>query len=342
MNSQLSKTLVISFFLMFGLSACSQTEEPVKYSKADVKLQKYQWQGALPKKSVVRVVNRFGNISTRNTNHTTIELSGIIQKIGPNAPTPEILVSEAEGVTLVEVTYKESVIDGFENRIGRMDIGVYAPQGITIEMETDFGDIKAKKHRSNLIAKTQTGKIKLATSGTINATSQGGQITANLLPWSNQKFNPVNKQRRYDILSHGGDVQIYFSPQSGLDINLQAGNAITSSSSDIQNLISKEVNNLRFVIGNSERQLTVSSNQGNIQIDSVTSKNQSVLPVAAQSLDTDIRNLPKSETWQPGDPIIEIEDGRSDKNANESPTKKKFERPSSKKKKQDEGTQHSS
>lgn len=328
------------WFILISISAlagCSQNEEPVSYSKADVKLQKYQWQGPLPQKSLVRVINRFGNITTRNTNQNRIELSGVIQKVGEHAPTPEILISDDDGITLVEVVYDSPTTDNFNNRIGRMDIGVYVPKGVTVEMETDFGNIKAKKHRSNLIAKSQSGKIKLATSGTINATSHSSNITANLLTWSEEKFKPQNKQRRYQIHSLEGDVQIYFSSQSGLDINLQAGNSITSQSSDLQSLIAEGINSVQLAIGNKERHLSVSSNQGSIQIDSVKSDSQINTPVTAQSLDTDIRNLPKAETWQPGDPIIEMEDGRSERNSpkQESSSKKFNRQPVNKKEQSD-------
>ena len=339
MKKSLLQVIYLSASLSFVIAACTPNQEPVVYSKEDVSLQKYNWKGEVPRKSRVKVINHYGNISSRNTSHDNVELSGIIQKVGPKAPTPEIQVSDVDGVTLITVVYKNSPVDNHANRIGRMDIGVYVPRGVTIEMESDFGDIKAKKHQSNIIANSQSGKIKLATSGTINAVSQNGKIKANLLPWANEKFQPAKKKRRYEIHSVEGDVEVYVDPESGFEVNLQAGNGISSRSSDLQTLLTQNSQTLNFAIGDQDRQLTVTSGQGNIQFNTVSRSEQTTRPVAAQSFEGDVRDLPQVEDWKPGDPIIEMQDGRSDKDVTkpEKETKEFNRRPPKKEKQDDEG-----
>ncbi|TQV85540.1 hypothetical protein [Aliikangiella coralliicola] len=323
MKKHHSYLIYLSLFSIFSVVSCAQEVERIEYTKDDVRLQKYSWKGALPEKNKVKVINRYGNITTRNTNKPNIELAGIIQKIGPNAPKPEIQVRDVNGVTEVQVVYKDATIDQFNNRIGRMDIGVYVPKGVSVEMQTDFGDIKAKKHQSNLIAKTISGKIKLATSGIISVNSQSGEVGINLMNWKRSTFRPENKRRVYDIQSGSGNVSIYFDSEASLMVKAEAGSGIKTKDELLQNSLAQFEHSgqsaFEFLLGDGERVLNVSSGQGVVHLNPAGGAVESGALAEAQSFDGDVRNLPKVEPWKPGDPVIEMEDGRAEKKPKKKP-----------------------
>ena len=212
MKILLQQFILINLVLAGLLTSCSQESVRTEFTKDDVKLRKYSWQGEVPRKNKVIVVNSYGNITTRNTKQGNIEISGIIQRVGPEAPAPEVKITDNEGITLIEVVYDKPTTDKYANRIGRMDIGVYVPKGVTVDMETTFGDIKAKKHASNLIAASKSGKIKLATKGTIIASSDTGSINVNILPWEVRQFEPENKKRFTSFILKMGRSKLILMP----------------------------------------------------------------------------------------------------------------------------------
>ena len=337
MKILLQQFVLINLVLAGLLTSCSQESVRAEYTKDDVKLRKYSWQGEVPRKNKVIVINPHGNITTRNTKQGNIELSGIIQRVGPEAPTPEVKISDNDGITLIEVVYDKPTTDKYANRIGRMDIGVYVPQGVTVDMETTFGDIKAKKHASNLVAASKSGKIKLATKGTIIASSDTGSINVNILPWEGRLFEPAKKKKVYEIHTKEGEIKTYFEADANLAITANSGKSVTSNVPEFQKVIDASVApQFDTTLGNGQRVLKVFSVYGAIQLDP-KGKFQSVLS-EPQSFDGDIRNLPKTKEWKPGDPVIEIQDGRSEKNADSSKDKEKdFNRNASRRKK-DEGS----
>jgi hypothetical protein len=73
--------------------------------------------------------------------------------------------------------------------IGRTDISIVAPEYVSVEMETSYGDIGAKKHFSSSSAKTQSGKISLGSVGELNAYSDTGNITLDMyyIIWKNNQ-----------------------------------------------------------------------------------------------------------------------------------------------------------
>lgn len=301
--------------LFFGLALSGCKDIPPDYTKSDVILEKYNWQGELPEKRKVRLINHFGNITTRNTNQKNIEMAGIIQKVGSDAPTPEIKINDNNGVMEIEVTYQSSTIDGYGNRIGRVDLGIYIPKGISLEMVTDFGDIKAKKHQSKLIAKTQSGKIKLSTRNVVRALSYSGDINVDLLEWKKRKFVTENKKSKYEIFTREGNVKIYFRSPIDLSIHAHTGKGIRTSDSQLLQLVnpsSRERSELAFqaVLGSGQRKLSVTAPNGYVDFNISHIKSDTVNISTPQSIDVDINHLPTVKEWKPGDPVVEIEDGR--------------------------------
>ena len=314
MPLSLLKICFISVCLLWGCTAYAQSEMPTVYTKQDVKLSKYQWQGEVPPRQRIRVINHFGNITTRNTNYQDIMLSGVIQKVGPNAPTPEVKISEVDGITIIEVVYQAPTLDKFNQRIGRLDLGVYAPKNVTIELETSFGDISGKKHQSDLVLTTQSGKIKLATRGRLEASTQSGPINAVLLrpKHADRGILASNKPRRESIRSVSGDIKLHYYPDNGIEFELHAGKGIRSKTADIQALIADTSNTLHFGLGNRARSFSVTSEQGAIEINAFPGAAGQPTLSSPSAFEGDVRELPKVSPWQPGDPVIEMQDGRSD------------------------------
>lgn len=303
----------VSMFIALLLTACSQEPTATEYTKSDVKLSKYNWRGELPEKSKVVLINRFGNITTRTTKQDKIEISGIIQRVGVDAPEPKVEVSDDKGVTKIEVLYDRATVDSFNNRVGRMDIGIYVPKGITVEMISTFGDIKSKKHSSNLIATSDSGKIKLQTRGTMYASTNSGDINAHLMTWTKHPLESKSKKKRkYYLQSEKGNVSVYFPSELSISLEAEAGKGVSTEKELFKDIVKQfDGSKFNFQFGNGERVLKAVSKLG---IVSLNPQGEFVSQLSQPgSFEGDVRDLPKTKPWKPGDPVIEMQDGRSDK-----------------------------
>jgi len=309
LQKRISSINILLAIFLFSIALLGCKESPPSYTTSDVTLHKYNWQGDVPTKRKVRLINRYGNISTRNTNQSNIEIAGVIQKVGTDAPTPEVKVVEQDGVMNIEVFYKTASIDKYNNRIGRIDLGIYVPKGVSLELITDFGDIKAKKHRSKIIAKTQTGKIKLSTHNVFQALSYSGDISLDLLNWKRPRFPVNSKKNQYEAFTREGDIKIYFKNTISLSIHAESGNGIHSYDKNLnQANDSSDSLNFNTQFGSGERELFISTPKGKVEFNV---GNVDVAGVSTpQSSDVNLTDLTPVNQWRPGDAVVEISDGR--------------------------------
>lgn len=190
-------------------------------STPKVVLERYSEVTELPKAKHIRVINPFGNITTRTNSYHKTELSGVIQKIGDHWTAHKIDIRDNNGVTEVVVSYPEGNVDKQGRLTGRFDLGVWVPSFVTVEMVTDYGDIKVKKSSSNIIAKSISGKISIGTSGEVVAQSQSGNVKVNL---KGEKFRQPMK-----ISSQTGDVRVYISEAANLNLTAKANSISTKN-----------------------------------------------------------------------------------------------------------------
>jgi len=326
------KNIIISslMYLFIILSGCSETnvsssdKEKMKahYTAEDVKLSQYNWQGDIPTAGKIRVNNPFGNISTKNTNYDNVSIAGAIQLIGNEASQPNITVRDDNGVTVVDVSYPNGDKDKYGRKIGRVDQGVYVPRSVIVDLQTDYGAIKSRKHKSNMILKTNSGDIKVGSSGTIQATSNSGDIKLHIQKAKHQDvlFIEENKRRLSHITSESGAISISLANNLDMQLNLQALSGISSNLNEFKEvrLIESSNDKLTAVLGNGINIYTVKSSQSAISINMSQVKKEVNMANSPTSFSGSITDLKKVEPWQPGDEIFEIQDGRAEKSKEKS------------------------
>jgi len=313
----LSKLKIFILINSLLLTACDKkpveaTEKPPVYTTEDVVLEKYNWRDKVPNSSRVKVINHYGNISSRNTSLAEVELSGVIQTVGPYAPKPQFDVTQLNGVTVIEVVYNQNVIDKYGNRIGRTDLGVYVPKGVILTLETHFGDIKAKKHASNINAKTTTGNIKLMTKGVVDAQSDSGDIKLTMMAYKKEPWLSKHKKRTHKLKTQTGHISIYPHNQSGYQVSLNAQKPIKT---DNEQLAAKVVHKRdRFWL---ETQLLTGGDiiSAISQDGEITLQHHKISSSTKPSVFTgSLTDLPESSSWKPGDPVEEVNERVTIKN----------------------------
>lgn len=188
--------------------------------KVDIK--QYKWFGEAPKAKLVRVVNPYGSVTSRSSLVNGVELSAAIQKIGSNPPEHTIDISDNNGVTEIVISYPKGTIRNAKGQLtGRFDLGVWLPSWIRLEVKTDFGDIKVKKSASDIMAKTNTGKITIGTSGHVEAVSERGNISVDFY---GERFRQPMK-----VLSRFGDVKVNMSQNARVILQARAAKDIKNN-----------------------------------------------------------------------------------------------------------------
>lgn len=241
-------------------TALTLTTPDQKKDTRDFKLEHYKWYGETPKAKLVRVINPFGAISTRNTSYDNIEISGAIQKIGKTPAQHKIDITDNNGVTEVVVSYPNGNKNAQGQLTGRFDLGVWVPAWVNVEMVTDFGDIKAKKHSSNLSATTTSGKIKIASSGTVDAQSDTGDIKVDF--YGERFKQPMN------VSSNTGDVKVNLSQKAKVTLRAASNNPIKHNLNDYQSIKVSDADEHHFKaeLAKNSTDLQLSSEQGQLVV----------------------------------------------------------------------------
>jgi len=225
-------------------------------------VKQYKWFGDSPKAKRIRVINPFGSITSRTTTYGTVELSGAIQKIGENPGIHHIEVKDNKGVTEVIVTYPNGIRNDKGQLTGRFDLGVWVPSWVTLEFETDFGDIKVSKSASNVIARSNSGKIKVGTMGSIEASSNSGNIHVDLYA---EKFKDD-----FNVNSDSGDISVKLSQHAKINLAATASEAVTHNFAEYSaiSVAEKPFNLVANMAANSNKakQLKLTTKKGAVDI----------------------------------------------------------------------------
>ncbi len=305
---------LLTLLVSFGLSACAEQAPTVqtkpqidkRFGVEDVVVENYTWIGKVPKTKRVVITNFYGNISSRLRSEAQIGISATIQKIGPKPAIPSFDISEEGGVTVINVNYPNGQKDQAGYLIGRTDISIVVPEYVSVEMQTSYGDIGAKKHFSSLSAKTQSGKITLGSVGELNAFSDTGNITLDM-------YNIIWKNNQKVQTKHG-NIKATIAQQADLKVEIN-GKTIAHNLGEFQIPLTQTDDSLGFALNKAHSNASLSAPNGSVSVEVITKPHGGYVAIPG-SFDGDIRNLPKAKPWQPGDPIREQDDkgkGRSSK-----------------------------
>jgi hypothetical protein len=265
-------------------------------SSPKLKIESFDWQGDIPTNRLVVLKNKYGSIRSRNHSDPQVFIHATSQLIGNTPLKPVFKITHDDHSLVIEVVYAESIVDHNNQLRGRTDVSVLMPSDVGIYAETDKGMIKIDKTASHVEAVSNSGDIKLTTTGLFSAKTQS-QIALRLRGQKQAGHSSASSQSgtiKADIFND-------------MDINLTA-----KTSAKI--LLDSKVQKNDFILqqGSNLTTMLFQSKSGDINLNVIKPPSlvQSVKPSNVTSINIDLRNLPKSIVWKPGDPIIERNDKR--------------------------------
>ncbi len=216
--------------LIILLLLCVQTanvtsvsaEDVAPFDEASFRKENERWIENVEAGKTIYVVNPYGNVYARFGGYDNeLELLAAIQRLDPTRRQLEVARSRKDGVLRIEV--KERADDRADAGAtkDRIDVVLFVPLGSTLDAQTDFGLIEVKGLKSDLIAASHTGNMRLrGIRGRIQAKSARGEISAALVTGAT-----VDSQQ---FTSETGDIEVYLEEDADIDVHIATSGEITT------------------------------------------------------------------------------------------------------------------
>jgi len=162
--------------------------------------------------------NPYGEIQVRQTSASAVAIQGVEQRIGTQPRVARIEWFEQDGRQGVRIRYAEhDPSQPADPRRGRVDLWVFVPPSVKVEVRSDFGAIIVRRIGNDVLARSNTGQITVAARGGMDIESQRGEIRA--YPMGFESTAPMRLRSRGGILADvplSGGLEIAASAATGI------------------------------------------------------------------------------------------------------------------------------
>jgi hypothetical protein len=211
---------------------------------------------------IVRVVNPHGNVHARFGGYQNrLEVQSTEQRIEADLPELKVLLSRDDaGLDIVvgpDDTGDPSPA-GFATR-DRIDLVLFVPEGVVLDVLTDGGLIDVKKIRSDVSAETRTGEVRIKSiRGRARARSLRGRISATLETGATGESQ--------DFVTETGDIEVWIGEDAHAEAILAtSGEICTDFSIEIEHHPLEEPNKVGVaMVGPGGPRLRLGSKQGRV------------------------------------------------------------------------------
>lgn len=240
------------------LAGCAQPQQEGP-AHPQFRVESFRWIGQVAPGQIVEVINHYGNIRFRSSDDGTLELSAMIQKLGPQAGQVRVEARERAGGAIIRVgpTSEQGTPTGWFR--GRVDITVLLPPGVSTHAHTLDGLIEVKGVTGDVVATTADGDIHAVRPRHLRATTRRGQI------------HVVLDNRKYDgplfLESIQGDITVQVSQEASLNIQAHTtGPLIANFSKKASMAVQRAENSLQVTMGSGTNSLHIKSESGRIEL----------------------------------------------------------------------------
>jgi len=167
------------------------------------------------KRGTIKIQNHFGDVHLKNTNAHQVGISVVSQELGLKPAIHELLIKNKKESLDITVHYQNNDIIKHKNKtvdwpIGRVDLVVFVPKDMTVDIQTTNGVIDVRKTKNWIKATSHSGKIDIANHYDIEASSVSGIIK--VFPMSTQWKKGINLESKsssiYAVVPNSDNVKL--------------------------------------------------------------------------------------------------------------------------------------
>lgn len=261
----------------------------------------FRWSGDLQKERHVWATNAYGDIHVRNSKNGGIGVSAIIQKLALSQADPEVQITEDKSGYRISVYHpaNRKIEKAFE---GRVDLTLLLPVQTVLTATSTTGNIFIRM-KGSVDTVTDSGNLSIDTTGHIQAKTISGTITA----W----VKGVNVSQPMRVASKTGDITLKLSEQADIIIHATTGGTIdVYPSIGVAGPIFSNDHAIIWKLGSGNKKLEVESVTGSIRMYVLKAlKNRPKTGTPPAEIKKDLRTLPRTRPWRPGQPIKGVPKG---------------------------------
>jgi len=248
-----------AWLLLAGLASTTVLGGPSE--EEAVAKESRQWMESVRAGGTLRVENPYGDVYARFGGYEDqVEILATLQHLDPG-PRLEVERDEVDSGLRVRVRPGSGEEDGSSANRNRVDLMVFVPQGARLDVETREGKIEAKGLRSDLIASSIGGDIRIrGIEGHVQAKSARGRLSATL--------KSGVTERGQALTSETGEIEVHLWEDADLDVRIATSGEITTDFSiEIEHRRHEEPGkHATAKVGSGGPGLTLRSRRGDIRL----------------------------------------------------------------------------
>ena len=178
--------------------------------------------------TAIEIRNDFGDIRARYAADRTLDASMVVQRLDPGPQRVGFTVERRGPALALVVGYPPGRVKDADPRppkdsYDRLDLVIFVPAGVALRAHTLRGLVEVRGLKSDVEAATLDGSIQVSASGTIQARSTSGEVTATVGADALRASGPPLL-----LQTEAGPVTLFLPPSGDADLRIDAGGEIVS------------------------------------------------------------------------------------------------------------------
>ena len=213
----------------------------------------------------LRVRNPFGNVHARFGGYENeVEILTTTQRLEQDLPELRVDLRTGPDGMQIDVEFERKANQAAPPTGGtrdRVDLVLFVPQGVTLDVETSDGTIEAKKLKSDLFAASINGDLNIhSIAGRVRAKTVHGRITARI-------ENGATDEPQ-DLVTSTGDIEVHLWEDARFNVELAtSGEISTDFSLKIEHRRFEEPKKIAWAtLGDGGPELKLHSKQGRVRL----------------------------------------------------------------------------
>jgi hypothetical protein len=214
-----------------------------------------------PTSKTLLLRNPHGDVRLRITDQPMVGIHATIQRIGETPLEPTFDIRQHDGVFELSIRYpdEQALLAAQDHGYGRVDLGVWVPANLALDLMTADGLLQVKRARSSVRARTTSGALQVTAGAEIDLASDSGDIAFS--QYSGQWTTPAR------VRSNGGHVYASIPAFADIELSVRAGGRIESPQGLPQPAAAADHGmRLHASFGTAQRELHIESAKGDVYL----------------------------------------------------------------------------